>query len=253
MTSGDSPGDSAASTNLAGIIKRDIGTRRITADYVAEALREAIASGELPDGSVLNQAALAAHFGVSRVPVREAMRELQAEGLIETRAHRVAVVRGLDLDRFVEVYSLRGLLEGWLVEQALPHLTEEDVASARELNAAMAGTADHAEWLQLNSRFHRTLYEPSGCQVTMELLDQLRARAERYVRLWSGGAGVHRHAETHAEHEEIIGLVAAGDAAGARAAVERHALNTRDSVIAHRRAAEAEAQASADSEPERAA
>src|SRR5215471_10919871 len=98
--------------------------RRITADYLADALREAIHRGDLADGAVLNQAAIAAHFGVSRVPVREAMRELQAEGLIETRAHRLAVVRGLDVERLIEVYELRALLEGYLIERAVPHIDE---------------------------------------------------------------------------------------------------------------------------------
>ncbi len=229
-------------TNLTGIkLDDEFRDRRITADYVADALREAIHSGDLADGAVLNQAAIAAHFGVSRVPVREAMRELQAEGLIETRAHRLAVVRGLDLERIVEIYSLRALLEGWLLEQAVPRTDPDRVEQARVLNAEMRDETDHARWLELNAHFHRTLYEPSGAQTTLELLDQLRARAERYTRLWGRGAGLHRPDETSAEHDEILELVRCGNGAGARAAIERHILHTRERVIAHGAARAAEA------------
>src|SRR4051812_35366185 len=106
-------------TDLTGVpLGKGLRNRRIAADYVADALREAIHRGELADGAVLNQAAIASHFGVSRVPVREAMRQLQAEGLIDTQAHRFALVRGLDLDRLTEVYDLRAVLEGYVMERA---------------------------------------------------------------------------------------------------------------------------------------
>jgi DNA-binding GntR family transcriptional regulator len=221
--------------DLTGIeLDVDLRERRITADYVADALREAIQRGDLGDGAVLNQAAIAAHFGVSRVPVREAMRQLQAEGLIETRAHRLAVVRGLTPDRLLEVYDLRALLEGYLVERAVPHIDAELLRRLRVLEKEMRKESDHTRWLELNAEFHRMLYEPSGAETTLELIDQLRARAERYVRLWSRGSGIHRPVEVASEHSRILELVAKGDGAGARKAIERHIANTRDRVVATR-------------------
>jgi DNA-binding GntR family transcriptional regulator len=200
--------------------------RRITADYVAEALREAIHRGDLADGAVLNQAAVASHFGVSRVPVREAMRQLQAEGLITMRAHRLAEVRSLSLDRILEIYDLRALLEGYVIERALPHIDTARLKQLTELEKEMRGVADHARWLGLNARFHQMLYEPSGAEVTLE-----GARAERYVRLWSKGAGVQRPKEAGREHARILKLVAQGDGAAARRAIEEHVQHTRDRVI----------------------
>ncbi len=205
--------------------------RRITADYVAEALREAIHRGDLDDGAVLNQAAIASHFGVSRVPVREAMRQLQAEGLITTRAHRLAVVRSLSLDRIIEIYDLRALLEGYVIERAVPNI---DAALLKKLNALekeMRAVSDHARWLELNARFHEMLYEPAEAELTLELIDQLRNRAERYVRLWSKGTGIHRPKEAGREHANILKLVERGDGRGARKAIEEHVLHTRDRVI----------------------
>ena len=231
-------------TDLTGItIETNFRDRRITADYVADALREAIHRGALADGAVLNQAALASHFGVSRVPVREAMRQLQAEGLIETRAHRLAIVRGLDLDRVVEIYDLRALIEGYLIERAVPLIDETTLREARALEAEMRDVGDHVRWLELNARFHRMLYEPSGAETTLELVDQLRARGERYVRLWSRGSGVHRPVEVSREHREILRLVEQGDASGARRAVEEHIAHTRDDLIARSQANADEADA----------
>jgi DNA-binding GntR family transcriptional regulator len=220
-------------TDLTGItLEADLRDRRITADYVADALRDAIQQGGLADGAVLNQAAIAAHFGVSRVPVREAMRQLQAEGLIDTRAHRLAVVRGLDIDRLIEVYDLRALIEGYLVEKAVPNIDAALLTELRRLDREMRTVDDHPTWLALNARFHAVMYTPSGDETALELVDQLRSRAERYVRLWSRGSGIHRPKEAGREHAEILKLIAAGDGPGARAAVEEHVHHTRDRVVA---------------------
>jgi DNA-binding GntR family transcriptional regulator len=237
--------------DLSGVqVDVDFRERRITADYVADALREAIQRGDLADGAVLNQAAIAVHFGVSRVPIREAMRQLQAEGLIETRAHRLAIVRGLDLERLIEVYELRALLEGFLVERAVPGIDEERLRELRTIEHEMREEDDHVRWLELNARFHRLLYEPSGRVTTLELIDQLRARAERYVRLWSRGSGIHRPVEAGSEHARILELVARGDGPGARQAIEQHVAHTRDRVVAAGRAAGPEGDAGASAPPQ---
>src|SRR5207244_9359026 len=97
---------------------------------------------------------------------------------------------------------------------------EETLAELRELEAELRDEDDHARWLELNARFHRLLYEPSGAQTALELVDQLRARGERYVRLWSRGSGIHRPVEVSREHQEILRLVEQRDAAGARRAGE---------------------------------
>lgn len=222
----------SGASDLSGIKAiRQFADRRITADYLAEALRDAINRGDLSDGAVLNQAQIATHFGVSRVPVREAMRQLQAEGLVDSQAHRLAVVRGLDIDSLIEVYTLRSVIEGWLIEQAVPRIDEETLLAAKSLNEELKDETDHAAWLDLNAKFHRTLYEPSGALMTLELLGQLRSRAERYARMWSRGTGIHRPAETSREHDDILDFIATGDAAGARAAIEQHVLHTRDRMV----------------------
>lgn len=205
--------------------------RRITADYIADALRDAIDSGQIPDGAELNQVEIAARFGVSRVPVREALRELQAEGLIESRAHRLSQVRATDPERLEEVFSLRALIEGWLVEKAVPKVDAETIAKARAINERMRNEVDHPSWLELNTEFHQLIFDHAEAEAALEILGTLRRRSERYTRLWSRGTGVHRPEQTCMEHDEILRLIEAGDAAGARAASDAHVQHTCDAVI----------------------
>jgi DNA-binding GntR family transcriptional regulator len=220
--------------------------RRITADYVADDLREAIQSGALEDGAVLNQAALAAHFGVSRVPVREAMRQLQAEGLIDAQAHQLAVVRGLSLERIAEIYDNRALLEGYLTQRAVPRMGQDAVKELRAAEKVMRPVTDHSEWLRLNAAFHDIILREARDETGLELVNQLKSRAQRYVRMWSGGEGVHEPEDAGREHVLIIERIAAGDADGARETVERHIRHTGERLVAYGRSlrAAAEAQAS---------
>ncbi|MBS1885596.1 MAG: GntR family transcriptional regulator [Actinobacteria bacterium] len=221
------------STDLS-VIKLDarMRGRKITADYVADALREAIQSGSLPDGAVLKQAAIAERLGVSRVPVREAMRHLMAEGLIQSRAHHVAIVRSLSLSRIAEVYDYRALVEGHMTERAVAKLTEADVNRLGAKNEEMKSAASHSTWLRLNNEFHAIILEAAGDETGLELVEQLRLRSERYVRMWSGGKGVQNREDVNAEHAEVISLIAAGKAKKARQAIEKHIRHTGERVVA---------------------
>ena len=210
--------------------------RRIAADLIADSVREAIQSGALPDGAVLKQAAIADHFEISRVPVREAMRQLLAEGLIDLRAHHTAVVRGLTFERISEVYDNRALIEGYLIERAAPNIPVGVVKQLRATEKTMRTEEDHKEWLRLNGEFHRTMNQYAHDVTGLELVAQLNARAERYVRMWGSGSGLHRPDEAGADHVEILNFVAEGDAQGARAAVERHIRTTGERLIAYGKA-----------------
>lgn len=225
----------------------ELTNRRVTSDYIADALREAINSGSLADGEVLNQVAIAERFGVSRVPVREAMRELQAEGLIEAESHRRAVVRALSLERLCEIYEVRSLLEGFLIVRAMPSIDAERMRRLRELEQKMAKTRDHAAWLKLNARFHVMLFEEADSVTARDLVDQLRLRGERYTAMWSRGLGVDRVQEAGEEHRRILDAIEKGDAKLARREAETHVLHTRDRLVRlHGRTEEGQAAAAAD-------
>ncbi|WP_459548622.1 GntR family transcriptional regulator [Nocardia sp. X0981] len=216
--------------SIVGVDARLTG-RRITADYIAESLRNAINAGDLGDGAPLNQVELAAHFGVSRVPVREALRQLQAEGLIDSRAHRFSSVRGTDPEQLMEVFSLRGVIEGWIIERAVPVVDAGSLARAAGINQRLREESDHPAWLALNTEFHDAIMAPAGTRTGLDVLRPLRQRSERYARLWSRSNGVHRPIASTEEHEEILQFMAAGDAAGARAAAEQHVLHSCAAVL----------------------
>jgi DNA-binding GntR family transcriptional regulator len=227
-----------SSTDLSAVRRETkLETRRIAADYVADGLREAIQSGRLADGAVLSQAAIAEHFEVSRVPVREAMRQLLAEGLIQWKAHHVAVVRALSPERIGELFDHRALLEGYITERAVPRFQQADIEALKAKNERMLSCADHGRWLKLNGEFHDIFLRVGGDETGLELIEWLRSQASRNVRMWSGeGGGIHRPEEAGREHEEIIELIESGDADGARTAVESHIRHTGERLVAAGRA-----------------
>jgi DNA-binding GntR family transcriptional regulator len=207
-----------------------LGERRTAAGHVADALRDAIRTGALGDGAELNQVALAEHFGVSRVPVREALRALEAEGWITARAHRRAFVQSLGIDRVTEIFDVRTVLEIHLLEKAIENLDAERAAQLRGLCDAMDAMDDHAAWLAANREFHRVLHAGAQAPLTVELVEQLSAQVERYLRLH--GEGVEREREAGAEHRAILAAAVAGDVATASTHLRAHIDSTRRRVIA---------------------
>jgi DNA-binding GntR family transcriptional regulator len=205
--------------------------RRTVSGEVADILRNAIYQGALEDGTPLNQVAIAKMLGVSRVPVRAAMHQLQAEGLITVRPHHAAVVTALSVDRVAELFEIQALLEEYIAERALPNMDAPFQARLRARAAEMRAAADLETWLALNATFHTELNEPSGAPLAIEICQQLRARGQRYLNLWSDGKGIDRPADANREHDIILDFIAAGDAAGAVAAIRQHVLTTRDKAI----------------------
>lgn len=206
--------------------------RRTTPDYIAEILRESIVTGHFADGAELNQVVLAQHFEVSRVPIREALRQLQAEGLIRQEAHRRAVVTTLSPERVMELFDLRVLLETSLLSKALPHLDEQAVSGLEALAERMEATGDHREWLGLNRDFHRALYEPSEASLTLDLVANVMMRTTRYLYQASGGAGVRRTEEAQREHREILDAARRQDLDAVLGTLRRHIEGTRRRVVA---------------------
>lgn len=204
--------------------------RRTTSDDIVDALREAISKGQFKDGEELNQVSIARSFGVSRVPVREALRQLQAEGLVSSQAHMRTVVTGLSLDRVLEVLDLRALLEAHLLERAASRLTTEDLDELRQRCEVMEGVEEHQAWLRLNKEFHELLYSHADADLTRELSRQLAVRVERYLHM-RRDTGVQRTVEANAEHRRIVEALADQDPPRARRELEAHIRHTRDRVI----------------------
>ena len=133
-------------------------------DEVAQMLRRAIISGELDTGTHLVETVLSERFQVSRAPIREALRELESEGLVESR-RRGAYVKGLASQDVWELYNLRAMLEGVAVELAVNRFDENDIAAVRghlETMAAAAGTSRRIDFAKADMGFHTELFERIG-------------------------------------------------------------------------------------------
>jgi DNA-binding GntR family transcriptional regulator len=206
--------------------------RQTVASMTVTLLRERILRSEYPEGEPLRQDAIAAAFGVSRIPVREALRQLEAEGLVSFHPHRGAVVSSLSLDEIEEVFSLRASLECDLLRRAIPRLTEEHLECADEVlegydHAFREG--DVGAWGEFNRRFHAALYAPADRPVTAGLVQRLHQQSDRYSRVQlvlTGGQS--RAAE---EHQAILDAARARDVRGATALLKRHILGAGSALV----------------------
>lgn len=174
----------------------------MVAESVATALRREILSGEIPSGSPLRQDALAARFGVSHIPVREALRELAAEGLVTIRRNRGSSVSELAPKEARQLLEIRSALEAQGLRWSMPHLDDDVVLSARSMLDRMERTDDPSEWMDLNWRFHFALYERADRPMLFTMLRQLNAQVERYIRLVQ--VTKDNRVQTEAEHRAIL-------------------------------------------------
>jgi DNA-binding GntR family transcriptional regulator len=207
--------------------------RKTVTDLALEELRERILRGDYPEGAPLRQDAIAADLGVSRIPVREALRQLEAEGLVSFSPHCGAVVSSLSLGEIEELFEMRGMLESELIRRAIPKLTQEDLGRADAiLDAYEAAFArrDVAEWGALNWRFHSTLLSAADRPLTLGVLNTLHNQSDRYMRMQL--ALTHGQDRASGEHRAIAAAARAGDVEGASALLRMHVVSAGDALIA---------------------
>lgn len=200
---------------------------------VLGSVRKAILAGVLPPGARLRQEELADVFGTSRIPVREALRALEYEGLVTSEPHRGSTVATLDADDVEEVYDLRILLEGEAVRLAVPLLTDADLAELGELFAAMQSTAKPDDELAARERFYLRLYSVTGRPRLVGLIMRLRHEVARMLR-WA------TLPHSGSMHERFFDAVRAGDVERAVAYQAEH--YRRVAALIRRRLREAEMQ-----------
>lgn len=179
--------------------------RRTLAAATVDAIRERILDRTYTEGEQLRQDVLAAALGVSRIPVREALRQLEAEGLVTFNPHRGAVVSTLSVAEIEELFALRAMLEGELLRQAVPLLTSEDFDRADEIldeYEAAFDRRDVSAWGDLNWQLHSTLYVAARRPVTMGVVDRLQLHTNRYARMQL--ALTHGESRAKDEHRAIV-------------------------------------------------
>jgi DNA-binding GntR family transcriptional regulator len=203
----------------------------LSVDSVHDALRTAILRGELAPGVEVSQVQLATQLGVSRTPLREALRLLQREGLVESRRNRRVRVAPLSIADFDELYAIRLAIETTALRLSVPLLSPEELADLSGLMAQMAhfaATEDYERWEVPHRSFHAGLVGYSGERM-VRLIAELADHATRYR--WLYMSAPKERGSADAEHRAILDAVSAGDADAAAVRLARHLARTPMTVM----------------------
>lgn len=190
-------------------------------DIVCAMLRELIITGEFKSSDVLRQRDLAARFGVSQTPVREALRRLESEGLVANDPHRGATVVESRGGAVEDNAQIRAALESLGTRLATRAITQEQIGTLRSLNHRMRGLAeDDPDYPVLNREFHFTIYEAAASPMLLSMM-RLLWRAMPH-----GPRVTRRHALSVRQHDELIDALEAGDADAGAEITTKHILGT---------------------------
>jgi DNA-binding GntR family transcriptional regulator len=200
---------------------------------IADALRDEIRRGELLPGRALRQEELAERFGVSRLPVRDALLRLEAEGLVVVYPNRGAFVVELSVDEVREIYDLRLLLEVDAFQRAVSRMTDADLERIESACDAAERGAVGPAWGALDRAFHQVLYAPSARPRQLALIEALRGTVDRY---WWAYQELHAHtADWVRDHRALVAACRRRDAATAGRLLEDHLRRAGDVVVARLR------------------
>lgn len=186
-------------------------------------------TGQIQAGERLVQADLARQLRVSTTPVREALRDLAAEGLIRLDAHRGAVVRELSKEEAEEVYRIRRLLEPEVMRRAVEWITEEELERADRIQALADAEEDPTRWVEYNRQFHNVFAEAARSPRLASIVEALQGSASMYI-LAAMLHGGRRIDVANTQHREILDAVRARDADAVEEAILSHILGTPDSI-----------------------
>jgi DNA-binding GntR family transcriptional regulator len=204
-----------------------------TPDLIASALREAIVRGIFKEGQSLRQDEIATQFGVSRIPVREALRQLEAEGLVKIHLNRGAIVSALTPKEAQEIFEISSALEVKAIQLAIPNLTASDLEKAHVILENTDKTSETEILAKLNWEFHATLYQSAERPRLLTMIKTLHLNVERYVRLQM------EHMDdldrSQQEHYQLLKACQEHDTKAAVKLLTRHIDTTGKQVVAYLR------------------
>jgi DNA-binding GntR family transcriptional regulator len=204
-----------------------------TSERIAAHLRAAILSGEIPPGSRIRQEEIADRLGASRLPVREALRMLETEGLTQLEANKSARVPTLDRRELDIVYEMRERIETLALRLSLPHLTDAQESELRHIQDQIEDNDDVGTFLDLDRRFHLATY--AGCP-SGELLNtvaRLWNSTQHYRRAFMLSSGADRRWFVNAEHRLILDAISRRDGADCERYLGGHIRRTRILLAEH--------------------
>jgi len=199
-------------------------------ESIADSLRADILRGKLKSGQALKQDEIAAQFGISKIPVREALVQLKAEGLVNFYPNRGAFVSELSAAEADEIYVMRIALETAVLARAIPNLTVAHLKHAKEILDAIDREENIAKWGELNWEFHATLYAPAGLPRVMDTIRTLHSNIARYLVLYLAGMAYQKKSQK--EHRAILEACRHGDIEKAVAVLVVHLQGASDHLVA---------------------
>jgi len=173
-----------------------------TSDLIAAQLRQEILRGQVSPGSALRQEALAKRFSVSRIPVREALRALERDGLVAVHPNRGAYVVELSVEQIEEITDLRILIEADLIARSVPRMSDTDVCAVASAAAAAAAISTTPDWNEGDRRFHEIMYVPAARPQQLAIALALRRSVERYWAIY--GQLPARRTEWLKDHTNLV-------------------------------------------------
>ena len=198
---------------------------------VASQLRSGILEGDIAAGSRLSQQSIAERFGVSRIPVRDALQILAAEGLIHPTSNATAVVTGMSVAELQELYELREAIEPLATQLAVPNVGRADHLTMRKQLQIMEERADTRTWLAANADFHAAVYQHANRPRMIELVERLRRLTDRYLYVHLEVIGQTEHLTS--EHLGILAAVESGDSALAARLTREHLATSHDFILTY--------------------
>ncbi|GII64346.1 GntR family transcriptional regulator [Sphaerisporangium krabiense] len=200
---------------------------------MADYLRAAILRGEIAPGERIRQEEIAARFGASRLPVREALRMLEAEGLTEHETNKGARVPRLDAHEVDVIYQMRERLEPLALAQSLPNLSGDDLRRLEQIQERIEANRDVGEFLRLDREFHLLTY--SGCRIDplSSTVVRLWNSTQHYRRAFMMLIGPSRQWVVNAEHRLLLDALQRQDAVDAERHLSGHIRRTRIELARH--------------------
>lgn len=208
--------------------------RRTLAEELRLQIADEIVRGVLPPGAALDETELAARFGVSRTPVREAIRQLAASGLVDARAHRAAVVARPTEDRLVGMFEAMGEIEGLCAGLAAERMTaieRRQLEAIHEQLRQLIQVGDPQRHHEINEAFHGAIYDGAHNGYLAEVAIATRARVQPFRRAQFRNLG--RLSKSYMEHDRVVEAILRGQRAGATDAMRAHILTVREEYEAY--------------------
>ncbi|WP_166908177.1 GntR family transcriptional regulator [Mycobacterium sp. DL440] len=201
------------------------------AGRVASRLRTEILQGDIGPGTRLSQQSVAEQFGLSRIPVRDALQILAGEGLVQPASNASAVVTGMSVAELQEIYELREAIEPLATHLAVSNVGRAELLTMHKQLEIMEEHTDTRTWLAANTEFHAAVYRRAGRPRMIELVEQLRRLGDRYMYVHLEVLGQTQHLTS--EHLAILAAVEQGEAALAARLTREHLATSHDFILSY--------------------